>query len=1105
MKKILALIFISVFCINVINAEVTWKLSEDGTLTISGTGSMVNYSSGYSVPWYPQRESIKNIIIENGVTSIGNNAFYGCKALTSLTIPNNVTSIGYNAFGNCTGLTSITIPNSITSIGRSAFYKCSALTSITIPNSVTNIGDYGGDYAFELCSALTSIKVEEGNKYYDSRNNCNAIIRKSDNTLISGCKNTIIPNDVESIANYAFSGCMDLISITIPNSVTNIGDFSFSGCTGLTSITLPNSVTSIGSSAFSNCLGLTSVAIPNSVTNIGSNAFSQCSVLSSVTIPNSVSSIGKDTFYGCRALTSVTIPNGVTSIGESTFYNCSSLSSITIPNSVTSIGNKAFYGCHSLASVTIPNSVTSIGGFTFYECTSLTSVIIPNSVTNIDSYAFWGCSILSSVTIPNSVTTIGWSAFSNLEDLRYNARNATLSEAFPISIKSVTIGNGVEAIPAYFLSGNSYVTSITIPESVTSIGEKAFSDCKNLIDLKYNAKRAIISEPFPTSIKTVTIGNEVETIPSHFLYDNKNVTSITIPNSVTTIEYYAFQNCTNLVDLKYNAKRATLSESFPTSIKTVTIGNEVEVIPSKFLLGNKNITSITIPNSVTSIGNDAFGSNISSIDFPNASNCYFDGSMFYKTEWYKEWNEGTENYLYLGDCLFAYKGKDKTATIKNGTKKIWASVFSGCDNLTSVTIPNSVTSIGEYAFQDCWMLTSITIPNGVTSIAECTFSNCMNLTSVTIPNSVTFIDKSAFSSCLSLRSINIPNGVTSIGDCAFIGCTGLTSVTISKNVTRIGDSAFSGCIRLKEIYLLNPIPPEISTRTFEDVSTQYVKVFVPEGAGDAYKYPTYKIYDRLIYWTVFANIYEMAFPSVLPEAKEIIVSDGTPTITKGYYKEKTITYVRESSAISKDNYASFCLPFAVDPVDAQFKTVYVPLGVALYNTEQNTLRIGFYKENKIIPAGTPFLAILAVDDKVEIKNALPVNYDSNMSVVKSSVVRTYNSNDCSGIMSENNDYAIIFSGTYQKAYPTNANTFNTDGSVGPSAYVAPYRAYIDLTKNRSNAKIITSFDEDAETTGITNAQYLSSAPQMYDLNGRMVDENAQKSGVYIKNGKKYIK
>ena len=384
---------------------------------------------------------------------------------------------------------------SVTSIGDNAFWGCSGLTSVTIPNSVS----YIGEAAFGGCSGLTSVTVDKNNGTYDSRDNCNAIIETSTNKLIVGCNNTIIPNSVTAISEYAFFRCSGLTSVTIPNSVTSIGDGAFCDCTGLTFVSIPNSVTSIGYNTFYYCSGLTSVTIPNSITSIGDRAFEGCSGLTSVTIGNSVTTIGEFAFYGCSKITSVTIPNSVTSIGNYAFYNCSGLSSVTIPNSVTSIGYGAFANCSGLTSVTIPNSVTSISEFAFGGCSGLTSVTvdknngtydsrdncnaiietstnklivgcknttIPNSVTSIGDRAFEGCSGLTSVTIGNSVTSIGKYAFAGCWGLT-----------------SVTIGNSVTSIGDYAFTDCSGLTSVTIGNSVTSIGYDAFRGCSGLTKL----------------------------------------------------------------------------------------------------------------------------------------------------------------------------------------------------------------------------------------------------------------------------------------------------------------------------------------------------------------------------------------------------------------------------------------------------------------------------------------------------------------------------------------------------------------------------------------------------------------------------------------------
>ena len=464
--------------------------TKTASVTYTGTGTSYNYNPSSTA--YTGNITIPSTVTYNSitysVTSIGASAFFYCSGLTSLTIPNNVTSIGTWAFYGCSGLTSVTIPNSVTSIGDNAFSNCSGLTSVTIPNSVTSIGSY----AFFYCSGLTSLKVEEGNPKYDSRNNCNAIIESSTNTLIAGCITTTIPNSVTSIGSSAFNGCSGLTSVTIPESVTSIGSYAFSKCSGLTSVIIPKSVTSIKESAFSGCSGLTSVTIPESVTSIEGSAFSGCSGLTSVTIPESVTSIGESAFYYCSGLTSVTIPNSVTSIGDYAFDGCSSLTSVTIPNSVTSIGNWAFDGCSGLTSVTIPNSVTSIGNYAFRDCSGLTSVTIPNSVTSIREGAFYGCSGLTSVNIPESVTSIGGYAF-------------------------------------YGCSG---LTSVTIGNSVTSIGSSAFSGCSRLEEVILNSN-SIVSKTYTSTGNISTIfGSQVK---KYILGDN-----------ITGIGEYAFPSNTSI-------------------------------------------------------------------------------------------------------------------------------------------------------------------------------------------------------------------------------------------------------------------------------------------------------------------------------------------------------------------------------------------------------------------------------------------------------------------------------------------------------------------------------------------------------------------------------
>ena len=349
-------------------------------------------------------------IIPDTVASIGCDAFNGCSSLTSIVIPNSVESIGDFAFFDCSNLTNIVIPNSVESIGDCAFVDCSSLTGIDIPDSVESIGCD----AFEYCGSLTRIAVDKNNKVYDSRNNCNALIETSTNTLLRGCNITVIPNTITSIENYAFSGCSCLATIDIPNSVRKIGESAFYDCSSLTNIVIPKSVKSIARSTFFCCSSLISIEIPKSVKSIGNYAFYECSSLTNIVIPKSVKSIEEYVFSGCSSLTSIEIPKSVKSIGECAFNGCSNLTRIVVDEKnkvydsrnncnaiIETATNTLIQGCNTTI---IPNTVTSIKNNAFESCSSLTSIVIPNSITFIGYNIFKDCSSLKTVFYEGSVT-----------------------------------------------------------------------------------------------------------------------------------------------------------------------------------------------------------------------------------------------------------------------------------------------------------------------------------------------------------------------------------------------------------------------------------------------------------------------------------------------------------------------------------------------------------------------------------------------------------------------------------------------------------------------------------------------------------------------------
>ena len=444
-----------------------------------GEYAMVNVGSSNDegrVAGWSNNSKLSSVTLPSTILSIGNHAFEGCSALTSITIPNSVTSIGNAAFSGCSGLTSITIPNSVTSIGYSAFSGCYGLSSIkvdnnnknydsrnncnaiietltntiitgckntTIPNSVTSIGNA----AFKGCNGLSSIKVDNNNKNYDSRNNCNAIIETSTNTIISGCKNTTIPNSVTNIGNSAFSFCSSLTSITIPNSVTSIGNSAFYGCSGLTSITIPNSVTSIGTFAFWS--GLTSVI--SEIVNpfeIADNIFSSDTYSKAkLTVPAGTMSKYQSTNYW----------NKFTNIEEKT--NEESSVSFTLQG-ITYLGTTSTSKAEvqavdiSLLNVEIPSSVTYSGKT--YQVNAIASDVLSYRTYNYVSLPSTITSITSSTFSNSNLGALIWNANSSLSSSVFSNMAVTTGSNFllyvnsksyaPSNVKNVVVGNTANSI-----------------------------------------------------------------------------------------------------------------------------------------------------------------------------------------------------------------------------------------------------------------------------------------------------------------------------------------------------------------------------------------------------------------------------------------------------------------------------------------------------------------------------------------------------------------------------------------------------------------------------------------------------------------------------------
>jgi len=841
--------------------NLTWKLYEDGTLTISGTGAMKNYDYNDNPSPVYNNSNVKKVVIEDGVTSIGNSAFNECISLTSITIPDSVTSIGTYAFSGCRSLTSITIPDSVTSIGAYAFQSCSNLTSITIPDSVTSIGAS----AFNSCSGLTSITI---------------------------------PDSVTSIGNFAFSYCISLTSITIPDSVTSIGSYAFYNCKNLTTISL-SCKSSLKKSDFGDKADLVSYTNQHLLTKTAAkaatcsesgnkeywtcehcgkyflsddtnpetakaveqsecmipaiqhkNAITRGAVEPTETDPGysgdrycpncntvlekgytywiednltwklyedgtlNISGTGamKNYIYGNNksparlnlSVTSIVIEEGVTSVGDYAFENCDNLTSITIPGNVESIGESAFYSCDNLTDVTLQDGVKSIGDAAFIWCNNLTNIVLPNSITSIGDWAFKDCTSLTSIKIPSSVTSI--------DDPFYNCSSLkTISLDCDSPLKRTDFGNQADLV-----SYASHTLKKTAAKAATCTenGNKEYWTCEH-------CGKYFLSDDINPETATAVELSETVVPASHKLtkVEAKAATCTEKGNK----EYWTCEHCKKyFLSDDTNPETATaveLSETvIPASHKLTKVEAKAATCTEK---GNKEywtcehckkyfLSDDTNPETAKAV--ELSETVIPALKHKNATT----RGAVKPTET----APGYSGDRYCPDCdTVLEKGytywvednltwklyEDGKLTISGtGTMKDYDSdsnpspIYNNSD-VKEVVIEDGVTSIGNKAFDSCSSLTSITIPNSVTSIKAATFYGCTSLTSITIPDGVTSIGYATFTGCSSLTSITIPDSVTSIGKYAFYNCSGLTSITIPDSVTSIGNYTFNGCSSLTSI------------------------------------------------------------------------------------------------------------------------------------------------------------------------------------------------------------------------------------------------------------------------------------------------------------------
>ena len=820
----------------------------------------------YAHNLYVNNELVTELTIPNDVECIYPYAFYGCTSISSVSIPDNVTSIGVSAFSDCNNLESVVIAESVTQIGNFAFNSCSNLETINIPNGVTSIGDG----TFSGCSNLETLTIPNTVK----------TIGGSAFSSCSSLRNFNIPSGVTSIGDGAFSLCYAIEAITIPEKVKTIGSGAFVGCKRLKEITFGDSICKIGTNAFENCSLLrkvnisditvwcnisfgnneanplyyaknlylndepvTSISFPNSISNIKPFLFSGCITLTDINIPDSVTTIGESAFNGCTSISSVSIPDNVTSIGVSAFQNCKSLSEVVISNNsnLSTIGNYAFkntkltqlpsypqncnvgqdafkvedinweynkatktltingtgditrgdwfylYGT-SLKTVVINEGVRSIGDSAFSDCEELESIIIPDTVTSIGKSAFYKCVALKSINLPDSVTTIGRSAFSwckSLATILISPSVKTIEYGafyYCNNLKSVTIndiaawcnisfGNN-EANPLYYASelylDNTLLTSLVIPETVTSIKAYAFYNYEKLTDVIINDSSNL------SSIDNYSFANCLG-----LLHKPKNI-SPDCSISSTAFEGCGFGEGTVGYNLNWKIENGVLTISGDGYMKD--FNSYLSVPWYKYM---NSITDIVIEDGVTAIASHSFqGCKLHSI--------YIGENAVFREDVFVECDVSSLNSIVINPNNNSFENSEQYKAIISTNNN---ELVLGCNE---TVLPDTITSIGSSAFYKCVALKSINLPEGVTSIGDKAFSGCTNLENVSFSSDLKSIGYSAFNDCKSLKDISLPDGLVSIREKAFENCSGLKNIYIPKNVESISDS-FNACKNIESI------------------------------------------------------------------------------------------------------------------------------------------------------------------------------------------------------------------------------------------------------------------------------------------------------------------
>ncbi len=693
-----------------------------GELVISGTGAMEDGTAYYStMPFYAYKDYIKKVVVEEGVTSIGDYGFFSCEELVSITLPDTLTKIGYGAFYNCVSLTSIVIPDAVEEIGDYAFEYDEALKTVTFSSSLKSIGEM----AFYGCAALTS---------------------------------AILPNSLITLGYGAFWYCSSLSTLQLSNSMTSIGELAFYRCTALKSVTIPDSVTEIEDEAFWET-GLTSITIPGTVKSIGSYAFADCDNLKKATIKEGVTSIGDSAFARCTSLSTVSLPNSLLDFGDFVFgatqyyedleadiiilsngvlyeYNTGSSTSITIPSTVRAIAGGVFEENTTIKKVTLSSGLEVIGESAFSGCTALTSVTGSTALRQIGKSAFCDCTSLTTVSIPDTISAVGAYAFKNTPFLENQEDDM------------VIFGSVL-----YCYKGED--TEVMVPDGITTISDEAFA--------------------FQFLLESVELPDTLESIGTYAFLGCHSLKKLIIPSSVTDISSYSVgYYCNNGIEGTFYVQSGMVIVGESDSVAVAYAKeNGIGYVISDTLSGpcGDNLTwSMDLETSTLTISGTGAFSDDASKDEDGYSN-YMDIVQNVVVE---------EGVTTLGYSAFSYFENLESISLPSTLQSIGRDVFYQCRKLRTVDLPASVTNIDTSAFQSCTALQEVNVEDGntvYTSVDGVLYDQAVTyiifypsgnpMETYVVPSTVTMLFNYDLTDARNIRCVVLPKSLTVCAGSAF--------------------------------------------------------------------------------------------------------------------------------------------------------------------------------------------------------------------------------------------------------------------------------------------------------------------------------------------------